>query len=338
MKGKWIVVATLAALCLSMADCKRTSRSTEESSALEESQSQDDGLSMTDCADKDTITHGIDEYVALIYDYEMTNAQSWETLLNRMMFSLWAKDSITDFGEYYWNWGKEVTDVIDSLATKSELNLDNSVTRYTVAMDSLLRYLGNSTAEAQIFMNGYSYIEGVANMFLLMRVTADVAERFPQAEIRKEWDLFNQYQSSLEELYYRADDAFNGNYSMKSLVRNNEASERFQARANTMRQLLRAADGTPIKLQGTPVSDQKLRSKFRGMLPGVLRPAKDEASQPQITDTIATRFFRWIRFRDTVARQLPPTIAPSYRNQTQNERLRTVAAIDSFTHYYAPEP
>ncbi|MCD8302810.1 MAG: hypothetical protein LUC44_07310 [Prevotellaceae bacterium] len=273
------------------------------------------------------VCHLLDRELALDYSEEMPHAAEMDELLDNMMRTLGEKSERTTYADFYWVWAALLTAEIDELYGREGMFHSNDTTRYDMAMDAIEEYVSPSAGGTQMEMNDHAYVHAVVELYRTLKANLDLAAMFPEADVRREWTLFDEYAKAMEDFQAQVDEAEKGFCSDKPREDYEEAALRFHARKQSLRDIMAAAGGKTIALLAEPVSDETLRSRFHEMMPGVMRPVDHEGEY--LTDTIGQYVFRWIAFRDTLASQLPQDVARSYRNQTQNIRsLLMSASVD----------
>ncbi len=246
------------------------------------------------------------EYLPLRYDYSIVDAAGVDYLLAKLMKSLWEKPDSVSFADFYWDWAKDISSTIYRLHKEYNMFLTSN-DLYNHAMNDLQEYIQPSLdCGFRPEMNAGSYVLGAIENYRMIQVIQEFANSLPDLNIRREYELFNDFMASFED--WRAIfDERNGRYSDWILVQNFNAIGRFKDRRKSMEDMLMVVKGDTIIYT---TSEKVSIDKAFENLASAYYPAME------LVPLVKARFKKWIDYRNKIVSQMPQNIASSYRHQT----------------------
>jgi len=256
------------------------------------------------------------QHLSLRYDYRDRNPEGLDYLLSELMTPLWNKPDSVSHADFYWNWAKGVSSTIDSLHNVHDMFFafgDGGL--YNDAMDDLEDYIDPSLdCGGRAEMNAGSYVVATIENYRMMNAVQELADILPEVNIRKEYELFNEFMSSFEDWRGVWDDR-HGRYADWTLVQNCNAAKRFKDRKESVEDFISVVKGDTI-IPATPY--YLFTNKAFDKLARAYEPAAE------LVPPVRKNFQKWIDYRNAIASLFPQHAAASYRYQTiQLEKFYT---------------
>lgn len=247
------------------------------------------------------------EYLPLRYDYRVRDADGLDYLLSELMLPLWEKPDSISYADFYWDWAKDISATIDRLHNDHDMffTFDGL---YNHAMNDLGEYIDPSLAcGMRAEMNAGSYVLTTIENYRMMRAVQELADSLPDVNMRREYELFNEFMSSFEDWRVVYDER-NGRYGDWTLVQNSNATRRFIDRRKSVENLIGVVKGDTV-IPSTP--QYSFIEKAFDNVEQTYSPAK------RLVAPVKESFKKWIDYRKDIVSQLPQKVATSYRYQTQ---------------------
>lgn len=264
--------------------------------------------------------HGLEDELPLKYDCDVKGAIYLDYILTEMMTILWQKPDSVSHADFYWHWAENVSSTIDRLHEDYDMFYTYDGL-YNDAMDELVEYIDPSEACGfRAEMNAGSYLLATIENYRMVKAVQELADSLPNVNIRREYELFNEFMSAFEE-WREIYDERNGRYGDLTLVQNCNAAKRFKDRRASVEEMTRVLKwDSGIMPETRTLSVDKAFDK----LASECYKAKDLVPKVKLT------FTKWIDYRNQIASEMPQQVGQSYRYQTR--KLEKFYTSDEFLY------
>ena len=275
---------------------------------------------------EDLMRERIEPVTMLLEESNVENRPQLNRIYNYIVSTYCDTEDAYNMPLSYWNWAKKCTKIIETVSRENNIFISDTTSMPEQAIKRIHEMLGINRAGNQPYMNCYSFVRGVTDLYLAIDKNQQLEKMDTLSwnnALEKEYELWLDFFLKSYELYSDVIYKDEG-YSSLPLDLNYVLERNAEWRIGILKEiLLLFSDDVPITYDESVVTDEDLKVFIRKM--------DDNGDDPCFADTLRIAMLKWLRHRDNMLINLPSQYRESFANQTKRIRSDLCSFLKSWS-------